>query len=81
MSGFNRDLIPAETSIIGARTCADLNLAQQLLTTLRQSDDGRAYRIQRIQSAIHSDSYENDLKLSVAVDRLLYRLSGDAVAS
>jgi hypothetical protein len=70
-----------EGSMIGARSCSDLDLASRLLGTLRQSQPVREYRIERIQSAIHSDTYENDLKLSVAVDRLLCKLEGEVVAS
>jgi len=67
--------------MIGARSCSDLNIASRLLGTLRQSQAVRSYRIERIQSAISSDSYENDLKLSVAVDRLLYKMQGESVSS
>jgi hypothetical protein len=65
----------------GARSCADLDLAQRLLTRIRHGENDRHYRIGRIQTAIRAETYENDLKLSVAVDRLLCRMGAETVAS
>ena len=41
----------------------------------------RQRRIRHIRAAIRTGSYENDLKLHIAVDRLVEQLSGAARAS
>ena len=56
------------------RTPTDEELAQRMAGKLRQSGSTRARRLARIKHAVQSSDYENPLKLSVALDRLLERL-------
>jgi hypothetical protein len=53
------------------RSAADRAVAEQLLAAARSGADVRTHKVRRLKSAIRSRRYENDLKLSVAVDRLL----------
>ncbi|HEX8912946.1 MAG TPA: hypothetical protein VF796_11340 [Humisphaera sp.] len=64
----------------GDRDPADLSLAARMLDALRRGDDQKSNKVGRLRSAIESHSYENALKLSVAVDRLMERLDGAATA-
>jgi hypothetical protein len=56
------------------RDPADLALAARMLDSLRQGDDLRTDKVYRLRTAIETHSYENALKLSVALDRLLTKL-------
>ena len=58
------------------RTAADLALARRMLQALRHRQDQRRSKVDRLREAIRSNSYENPLKLSVAVDRLVERAGG-----
>lgn len=57
------------------RTDADHALVDRLLTATRAGVDVRARKIRRLKAAIKVGVYENDLKLDVAVERLLDALS------
>ena len=56
------------------RGAGDLAVARRLMETIRHGGDLREFKVERLRSAIGCDAYENDLKLSVAVDRLLEKL-------
>lgn len=56
------------------RTPADQELAERLASRLKQNRSTRARRLARIRQAVEQAEYENPLKLSVALDRLLERL-------
>jgi hypothetical protein len=56
------------------RGAGDLDTARRLVASLRQGRDLREGKVARLRSAIDSNAYENELKLSVAVDRLLEKL-------
>lgn len=63
---------PAMRPINGAgRTEADRTLAERMLQRLRGGADVRTRKVRRIKAAIKVRSYENSLKLAVAVDRLI----------
>ncbi len=53
------------------RLPADEELAERLAAKLRLDRRGRARRLAKIKQAVESCDYENSLKLSVALDRLL----------
>jgi len=48
--------------------------AKSLLTKLRSGQDVRARKARRLRGAVRADRYENDLKLTIAIDRLLREL-------
>ncbi|MGB7160514.1 MAG: hypothetical protein WBD40_20785, partial [Tepidisphaeraceae bacterium] len=52
------------------RPKADRALAERMLQRLRGGDDVRARKVRRIRAAIKVRSYENALKLAVAVERM-----------
>lgn len=52
------------------RTEADRALAERMLQRLRGGGDVRTRKVRRIKAAIKVRSYENALKLAVAVERL-----------
>lgn len=54
------------------------NTAQvrKLMRKLRRGDDIRRAKIKSLRSDISSGAYENDLKLSIALDRLLDDVAG-----
>ncbi len=53
------------------RTPAERALAQRMLQQLRGGTDVRARKVRRIKAAIKVRHYENALKLTVALDRLV----------
>ncbi len=55
---------------VAARTAGDRALAERMLQRLRDGADLRARKVRRIKAAIKVRSYENALKLAVALDRL-----------
>lgn len=68
---------PSDQEVPGRRfprEAGELDLAQRLMESMRHGADLREFKVERLRSAIGSDAYENDLKLSVAVDRLLEKL-------
>ena len=57
--------------VAGGRAEADVAMARRMLQSLRCREDQRRSRVERLKEAIRSNSYENPLKLSVALDRML----------
>jgi hypothetical protein len=53
-----------------ARSAEDLATAQRLMAVLRAGGDARHRKVRRVRGAVRADAYENDLKLTVAVDRI-----------
>ena len=53
------------------RTAADRAAAARYLQMLRAGDDTRTQKIRQIRASVRRRAYENDLKLSIALDRLL----------
>ncbi len=58
-----------------SRTQLDRATAAHFMTLLRSGDDVRARKTRRTRAAIKVKTYENDLKLDVAIDRLLDELA------
>jgi hypothetical protein len=56
-------------------TRSDLKTAAKMLALLKTGKDQRVGLIHRVKRAIDSRHYENNLKLEVAVDRLLRDLN------
>jgi hypothetical protein len=44
---------------------------RRLLEMLKAGSDLRARKVRRLRAAVRADRYENDLKLSIALDRLI----------
>ena len=54
---------------------ADQAAAKRLLAILK-ADKNRGKKVLRIKRSVQASRYENDLKLSIAVDRMLRELAG-----
>jgi hypothetical protein len=54
---------------------ADQAAAKRLLAILK-ADKNRGRKVLRIKRSVQASRYENDLKLSIAVDRMLRELAG-----
>ena len=54
-----------------SRSAADVATAERLLTLLRTGGDARIDTVRRLRRSVRTGTYENDLKLSVAVDRVI----------
>ena len=52
------------------RNRADRALVNRLLKKLKRTGNVRP-KVQRVKSSVHEGDYENDLKLTVAIERLL----------
>jgi hypothetical protein len=52
----------------------DVAAVRKLATRLRRGKDTRKRKVRRVKHAVQSGDYENALKLSVALDRLLDEL-------
>jgi hypothetical protein len=57
-------------------TVADRASARRLLSILKTSDSKRALKIKKIRRSVRQKTYENDLKLAIAVDRMVRQLAG-----
>ncbi len=57
-------------------TAADRASARRLLAILKTSDSKRALKIKKIRRSVRHKTYENDLKLAIAVDRMIRQLAG-----
>jgi hypothetical protein len=57
-------------------TPADKASARRLLSILKTSDDKRALKIKKIRRSVRHKTYENDLKLAIAVDRMIRQMAG-----
>ena len=55
------------------RTAAERALAERMLERLRGGADVRARKVRRLRAAVRVKAYENQLKLSIAVDRMVRR--------
>ncbi len=54
--------------------------ADRLLALLRAGGDARTDKVRRLRRSVRTGAYENDLKLSIAVDRVVRELGHDAVS-
>jgi hypothetical protein len=52
------------------RTTAERAAAAALMKILRAGGDARESKIDRVRQSVDQQTYENDLKLSIAVDRM-----------
>ncbi len=66
-----------ETTMPNARPPRDLALVRQLVDRLRAGEDARLPMIATIRSSMAIEGYENDLKLSVALDKLIEEVLDD----
>jgi len=57
------------------RTRAERALATKMMRQLRAGADARSRQARRLRAAIRADRYENNLKLQIALDRLLAELA------
>jgi hypothetical protein len=57
------------------RSRADRAVAAQFMSLLKAGADTRVKKVKRIRQSVRTRSYENDLKLSIAMDRLTRELS------
>lgn len=57
-------------------SAADRANARRLLSILKNSDGKRALKIKKIRRSVRHKTYENDLKLAIAVDRMVRQLAG-----
>ncbi len=62
---------PKTTRRRPTRPAADVAAAERLLAAAKAGADVRARKVRRLKAAIKTRAYENDLKLMVAVERLL----------
>ncbi len=53
------------------RTRADREVAEYLLQILKAGGDARTTKIKRLRQKVRAKNYENELKLSVAIDKML----------
>jgi len=59
-----------------APTEGERALAERLLRALRNGGDVRRQKVTRIRTKVRSRTYENELKLTVALERLARSLGG-----
>ncbi len=52
------------------RPAGEVAAAERMLSLLRAGSDARGDKIDRVGHSVRARTYENDLKLSIAVDRL-----------
>jgi hypothetical protein len=52
------------------RTRAQRTLAKRLLAMLKAGSDTRKTKVRKLRRSVRSSSYENDLKLTIAMERL-----------
>ena len=71
--GIYREL-PLATAPSQGRSAADREAARQMLEILKQGADFRSRKVRRLRGAIHADKFENELKLDIALDRLVEHL-------
>jgi hypothetical protein len=58
-------------STTSKRARTDKALATKMLRQLREGKDARSRKIRRIGASIRAGHYENDLKLQIAVERMI----------
>jgi hypothetical protein len=71
---------PADRSITPRSRGSDAEraLAKRLLSDAKAGRDVRAAKVRRVRAAIEARSYENDLKLAVALERLQAQVREEA---
>jgi hypothetical protein len=52
------------------RSGAEVALMRQFLSVLKSGGDARLKKVKRIRQSVRTRSYENDLKLSIAAERM-----------
>ncbi len=52
------------------RTRAQRTLAKRLLAMLKAGSDTRKTKVRKLRRSVRSSSYENDLKLTIAMERM-----------
>ena len=57
------------------RSAADRKEAKHLLRLLKAGGDTRVRKVKHVRAKVRVRSYENDLKLSIAMDRMIRDLS------
>jgi hypothetical protein len=57
-------------------TPTDKASARRLLSILKNTDGKRALKIKKIRRSVRQKTYENDLKLAIAVDRMVRQMAG-----
>ena len=62
--------VPADREPTPIRPPADVAEAARLLALLRVGGDARRPKVRKLRRAVRDRTYENDLKLTVAVDRV-----------
>ena len=65
----------AETTPAAPRPAGDVAEARRLLAVLRAGGDQRRAKVDRVRQSVLDQSYENELKLTVAVDRVAGNLA------
>jgi hypothetical protein len=61
-----------------ARTETEEAVAKRMLSLLRAGADFRAQKVRKLRAAVRVKAYENQLKLSIAVDRMHRQLEEEA---
>jgi hypothetical protein len=56
---------------VRARSDSEEAVARRMMELLRAGADVRARKVRRLRAAVRVKAYENQLKLSIAVDRML----------
>jgi hypothetical protein len=57
------------------RSRTERSLVKRLLGVLKSGGDTRSGKVKRVRASVRTRTYENDLKLSVALDRMTRDLS------
>jgi hypothetical protein len=66
---------PVEPITRPRRTRAEKQTVQHLLAVLKTGGDARLTKIKRVRQSVRARSYENELKLSIAIERMAQELS------
>ena len=66
---------PVESAAKPRRSRADNAAARRMLSLIQSGGDTRVKKVKRIRQSVRTRSYENELKLSIAVERLVRELS------
>jgi hypothetical protein len=62
---------PASRTAKPKRSRTDRALARRLMSLLKSGSDTRIKKVKRIRQSVRTKSYENDLKLSIALERMV----------
>jgi hypothetical protein len=55
---------------------SDRAAARRLLSILKSTGSKQAMKIKKIRRSVRQKTYENDLKLAIAVDRMVRQMAG-----